>query len=462
MKRIISIALLLAMAFSMVVSAKEIKVVGFSDLEAEWSKWYINKCLETGAMTGTTAPDENGIAKFSPKMNVSLGQFLAAITKLLCPELVKPQEAGQSWTFPYYNAAIEANIIGKNDFDYADIDKNLSREDMAYIVVGAIKYNGETLEIMDGIEKYIRDYSSISDNRKEAVKQVYSTGIINGTDELGTFSPKGTMTRESMAKVICCVLYPIDRYTTITPTVCPYTFLTHIYETKEVVAPTIHEQGYTVYVCKDCGYSYNDNFTAKIPYYDFSKKFVNDGGVAVTSMESVGAVAGKMIGGIYEQYRKTPNPNASKNTANVDLNNVAFYGYGGLRFFDDGIAKNYEDRGVVMRLIKGADERTGVNVFGWRKNYESSSGVNSLLNLTMEAFYYLTNDRYVAKALWEVVDYMFIFGPEATTAEVIEYFGFRVENETSTSVDLYMNNIHVRWEWGNGINGNNFFFYPAK
>ena len=37
-----------------------------------------------------------------------------------------------------------------------------------------------------------------------------------------------------------------------------------------------------------------------------------------------------------------------------------------------------------------------------------------------------------------------------------------LENETSTSVDLYMNNIHVRWEWGNGINGNNFFFYPAK
>ena len=101
MKRIISIALLLAMAFSMVVSAKEVKVVGFSDLEAEWSKWYINKCLEKGAMTGTTAPDENGIAKFSPKMNVSLGQFLAAITKLLCPELVKPQEAGQSWTLPY-------------------------------------------------------------------------------------------------------------------------------------------------------------------------------------------------------------------------------------------------------------------------------------------------------------------------------------------------------------------------
>ena len=461
MKRIISIALLLAMAFSMVVSAKEVKVVGFSDLDAQWSKAYINDCLKMGAMTGTTPPDENGLAKFSPKMTVSLGQFLAALTKLLCPELVKPQEEGQSWTLPYYNAAVEANIIKKSDFDYANIDKNLKREDMAYILVGAAEYNGETLEIMDGMEKYIKDYADVSENRREAVKKSYSNGIITG-DDTGMFKPKGTMTREMMATVICKIVNPNDRYTIVSPELCHVTFNTHDLQAAEVIAPTTTEQGYTIYRCKDCDYSINKDFTAKIPYYDFSKKFINDGGVGVTEMENIGGVAGKMIGGSYEQYRKTPNPNASKNTANVDLNNVAFYGYGGLRFFDDGIAKNYEDRGVVVRLIKGADERTGVNVFGWRKNYESSYSVNRLLNLTMEAFYYLTNDRHVAKALWEVVDYMFIFGPEATTAEVLEYFGFRVENETSTSVDLYMNNIHVRWEWGNGINGNNFFFYPAK
>ena len=36
----------------------------------------------------------------------------------------------------------------------------------------------------------------------------------------------------------------------------------HTYEAFEVIAPTCTEQGYTVYVCTDCGASYTDDFTA--------------------------------------------------------------------------------------------------------------------------------------------------------------------------------------------------------
>lgn len=32
-----------------------------------------------------------------------------------------------------------------------------------------------------------------------------------------------------------------------------------------VVAPTVFEQGYTIYTCSDCGHSYIDNYTAKLP-----------------------------------------------------------------------------------------------------------------------------------------------------------------------------------------------------
>ena len=41
-------------------------------------------------------------------------------------------------------------------------------------------------------------------------------------------------------------------------------FHTHDYEAT-VVAPTVFEQGYTIYKCKDCGHSYTDNYTAKLP-----------------------------------------------------------------------------------------------------------------------------------------------------------------------------------------------------
>lgn len=39
----------------------------------------------------------------------------------------------------------------------------------------------------------------------------------------------------------------------------------HDYE-KEVVAPTIHTQGYTLYTCKNCGYSYRGDYVAKLEH----------------------------------------------------------------------------------------------------------------------------------------------------------------------------------------------------
>ena len=32
-----------------------------------------------------------------------------------------------------------------------------------------------------------------------------------------------------------------------------------------VVEPTIWEKGYTLYTCPECGYSFQDNFTSKLP-----------------------------------------------------------------------------------------------------------------------------------------------------------------------------------------------------
>ena len=161
MKRIISSTLLLAITFTMLASAASVK--GFSDVkQTEWSYNYIMLCAQHGAVNGTTEPDANGIATFAPKMEVSLGQFLAAMTKLLCPSLVMPLEEGQSWTLPYYNAAVEAKLISQADFAYSMINEKLSREDMAYILVNAAKYNGETLSAKEkSIEAALRSMLGI-------------------------------------------------------------------------------------------------------------------------------------------------------------------------------------------------------------------------------------------------------------------------------------------------------------
>lgn len=84
------------------------------------------------------------------------------------------------------------------------------------------------------------------------------------------------------------------------------------------------------------------------------------------------------------------------------------------RFFDDGLSMNYADPGKFAKIIE-SDEGIGVNVFGWRKNYNSGGATNSALNMVMESFYFFTEDKDVAYALWSVVDYLNIYGSKYTT-----------------------------------------------
>lgn len=127
------------------------------------------------------------------------------------------------------------------------------------------------------------------------------------------------------------------------------------------------------------------------------------------------------------------------------------------RFFDDGLSMNYADPGKFAKIIEN-DGTVGVNVFGWRKNYNSGVATNSALNMVMESFYFFTEDKDVAYALWSVVDYLNIYGSKYTTNKKIESFGFAITGETDTSMDLAMNGVKIHWEWGDDISGNNFYF----
>ena len=184
---------------------------------------------------------------------------------------------------------------------------------------------------------------------------------------------------------------------------------------------------------------------------------VNDGGESNTVEESAGFVAGKMVSGEKAEYRPAPNPNADKNTAVEELNELAFFAYGGFRFFDDGIAKNYEDEGKFAKFVTHSDGRTGINVFGWRKSYDSTPITNSCLNLVLESFYYMTGDREVAKALWDVVDYLNINGGSISN-DRLESMGFSLSNETASSIEMTMNGVHIYWEWPAGTASNIFYF----
>jgi len=98
-------------AMPLCASADTPEIKGFSDVsEKRWSYESIMICAEKGAVNGTVAPDENGIGKYDPASNVTVGQFLAVITRLVAPEYIDDSVSGH-WAQKYYNAACDSGII---------------------------------------------------------------------------------------------------------------------------------------------------------------------------------------------------------------------------------------------------------------------------------------------------------------------------------------------------------------
>lgn len=235
--------------------------------------------------------------------------------------------------------------------------------------------------------------------------------------------------------------------------------------TEKVVAPTTSAKGYTLHTCSKCGTSYKDSYVDKLPTEKPAQpsnpgdsgyeegghvgETQTSGGITVTGSNGI---AGQFTD-VSSETREFYTPGMDRDQAESAINGYVGYVYS-RRFFDDGISMNYADPGKFAKIVEN-NGKLGVNVFQWRKSYDSDFATNSSLNMVMEAFYFFTKDKDVAHALWNVVDYMSINGAAATTVPVVEGFGFTCSNETSNGIDLAMNGIHIRWEWGGG---NTFYF----
>lgn len=203
-RRILSGVVAIAIAATLTVPAMAADTTSFDDIGQHWAKDSIMLCLQHGAVDGTKDADENGVSSFKPNDNVTLGQFLAVITRLVAPEKIVEMPNQAHWAVPNYNAAVQSGIIKSSDFSNTKeaLNTNLSRQDMAYILVGAAKVHGETLEILPNVESLMGDYSSIPNTRQDAVKRAYSNGLLAG-DTNGNFKPADPMTRGQMATVVC-------------------------------------------------------------------------------------------------------------------------------------------------------------------------------------------------------------------------------------------------------------------
>lgn len=188
------------------VAAVSQETLTFSDVPTtHWAYPYIMSCVQKGAIVGTTTP-VNGIGTFNPGGKVTLSQFITVLTRLIAADKIDSSLAGSGvhWAMPNYSAAIDVGLIYSYEYSSSDAELNklLTREEMAVLLSRAAEINGEPLEILPGIENNINDLDKVSSDKVTAVKQAYSSGLLFGVDN-GNFDPKGTMTRAHMATVVC-------------------------------------------------------------------------------------------------------------------------------------------------------------------------------------------------------------------------------------------------------------------
>ena len=114
---------------------------------------------------------------------------------------------GDPWYKVYIDYAIANDMIGANDFNASDYEREATRAEMAYIFsrcLPAKEYTKQntvnSLPDVDSSTKY-----------SDAIFAMYESGIVRGNDSAGTFYPDRTVPRYETAAIICLVILPDTR-----------------------------------------------------------------------------------------------------------------------------------------------------------------------------------------------------------------------------------------------------------
>lgn len=189
---------------------------GFSDIDNyDWAKSAIED-MSTGTykglFSGTTEPNEQGLAQFSPADKMTRAEFITVVVRLLYSKqgANTPTNPNEAWYQKYYDIATKNYLFNKNQYPNVRLDKPIPRQEMAYILAYACSRLGEeTGELVD--EKTIPDYNVINVNYRKVVLEVYTKGLITGIDDTGMFAPERTLTRAEAAIVLYRLANPSKR-----------------------------------------------------------------------------------------------------------------------------------------------------------------------------------------------------------------------------------------------------------
>lgn len=168
----------------------------FSDVEDEhWASEAVEMLASKGIVSGYE--DET----FKPDNSVTREEFVKMIVATLGLEKGSKENdftdvEADKWYTEYIDIAVGKELVSGREDGTFGVGEKITREEMAVIVRRAIQ---EVSNVRTYVE--FSDADQISEFAKDAVKDLYCAGIINGITE-SEFSPKSYVTRAQAAKVL--------------------------------------------------------------------------------------------------------------------------------------------------------------------------------------------------------------------------------------------------------------------
>ena len=218
MKKLLSLVLSLALAFSLCVPAMAASESmanfqktatynnQFSDVSASyWATPSIKLCYEYGFMKGTTPK------QFSPTGALTVAEAIVMADRL--HEIYTTGQStltnGEPWYQTYVDYALENGIVQPGDF--TSYTAKATRGQMAYLFSRALPAsvlpsinNVQTLPDVTGSTKYSQEIFSL-----------YNAGVLTGSDVFGTFKPNDNIIRAEAAAILTRVALPEQRKTVV-------------------------------------------------------------------------------------------------------------------------------------------------------------------------------------------------------------------------------------------------------
>ena len=175
--------------------------------ESHWAYTTVMEMTRVGLFQGIGKP-ANGIGMFAPEAEMSTSSMAAVVVRYLFPEELAAKGAGDPWYVPVLELAVEKGLLPA-DTDAARMERIITREETAQLLVRALEARGEPLPALT-VAPVILDGQNIRDEYLSAVRTVWVMGMMNGSGD-GGFLPGGTLTRAEGAAVLYRLIHPEQR-----------------------------------------------------------------------------------------------------------------------------------------------------------------------------------------------------------------------------------------------------------